>query len=401
MTQGALSGIQVLDFTRVLAGPLCTMLLGDLGAEIIKIENPSRGDDTREWGPPWLGDDNDRQSAYFLSVNRNKRSITINLKSPAGLQIIRELIQQSHILIENFKVGQMAQFGLDYQNVRQINPQLVYCSITGFGQTGNYQNRPGYDYVIQAMSGLMSITGEGNHEPQKVGVAISDVIAGLFAYSSIQSALRYAEQTGIGQYLDVSLLDTQIAALVNIASNALISGQNPPRLGNQHPNIVPYQTFQASDGNFVVAVGNDRQFQALCKLINRLDLAQDERFSTNPQRVKHREILIPILQETFQQKPKAKWVEDLLNVGVPSGEINTVAEILHDPHIQARGLVQETTLANGEVASLVGSPVRFSETPANINYPPPKLGEHTDEILQKVLGYDMSRIHQLRQQGVI
>ncbi len=397
----ALSGIRILDFTRVLAGPTCTMLLGDMGADVIKIEHPLRGDDTRHWGPPWLGEGGSRQSAYFLSVNRNKRSITLNLKHERGQEIVRQLVKSADVVIENFKLGQMASFGLGYDDLKMINPALVYCSITGFGQTGQYSNRPGYDYVVQAMSGLMSITGASDGEPHKVGVAISDVITGLFASNAILSAIRYAEKTGEGQVIDVSLLDSQIAALVNIASNFLVSGQTPPRLGNLHPNIVPYQTFTASDGDFVLAVGNDSQFRHLCTLLDRDDLATDPRFMTNPERVAYRDILVPILSELFKVKPVKYWVEKLLSAGIPAGSINSVAQALTDPHIIERGLVQETTLSNGEILNFVGSPLNLSATPATVRYPPPALGQHTDVVLRELLDIDNETLEHYRNIGII
>lgn len=401
MSKQPLSGIRVLDFTRVLAGPLCTMNLGDMGADVIKVENPGLGDDTRHWGPPWAGAAEDKQSAYFLSVNRNKRSLTLNLKHERGKQIARRLAARSHIVIENFTLGQMDKFGLGYDDLKAINPALVYCSITGFGQTGAYKNRPGYDYVIQAMSGLMSITGPADGAPHKVGVAISDVIAGLFAGNAILSALRHSERTGQGQHIDISLLDTQIAALVNIASNYLVSGQTPPRLGNLHPNIVPYQTFRAADGEFVLAVGNDKQYRLLCELIDRPDLVDDPRFATNPARVDHRDEMESELQVIFQERPREQWINDLLALGIPSGPINDVATALNDRHVQDRQLVQETNLSNGTALSFVGSPLKLSETSPQVRYPPPALGQHTDEVLREVLDYDAVEIERSREQGVI
>lgn len=399
---GALAGIRVLDFTRVLAGPLCTMLLGDLGADVIKIESIGRGDDTRHWGPPWAGADTaDPQSAYFLSVNRNKRSLTLNLKDARGQALIRQLVGQSQLVVENFRVGQMTGFGLGYDDLRALNPALVYGSITGYGQTGPYRDRPGYDYVVQAMSGLMSITGPSDGGPYKVGVAISDVITGLFAANALQAALRHAERTGVGQYVDTALLDSQIAALVNIASNFLVSGETPPRLGNEHPNIVPYQTFTASDRDLVVAVGNDRQFNLLCKLLDRPDLADDPRFATNPARVQHRETLTAILSEYFRQKPAAEWVEALLNAGIPAGPINDIPTILSDPQIAARGLVQHTTLPNGASFDYVTAPLKLSATPPTYRLPPPALGQHTDDILRDLLGIDDATIANYRADGVI
>jgi crotonobetainyl-CoA:carnitine CoA-transferase CaiB-like acyl-CoA transferase len=370
------------------------MLLADLGADVIKIENPGLGDETRHWGPPWAGEGDARQSAYFMSVNRNKRSLTLNLKHDAGQALARQLAARSHVLIENFKVGGMATFGLGYDDLRALNPALVYCSLTGYGQTGPYHQRPGYDYVIQAMSGLMSITGPADGAPHKVGVAISDVVAGLYAANAIQAALRHSERTGQGQHIDISLLDTQIAALVNIASNYLASGQTPPRLGNLHPNIVPYQTFEASDGAFVLAVGNDRQFAALCKVIEREEWLDDPRFATNPARVENREALVPLLAAIFEQRPREVWIETLLGAGVPAGPINDVAVALNDPHTRARGLVDDAQ-------PFVRSPLKMPATPPEVRSAPPALGAHTDEVLRDVLGLDDDRIRALRESGAI
>jgi crotonobetainyl-CoA:carnitine CoA-transferase CaiB-like acyl-CoA transferase len=393
---GALAGVRVLDFSRILAGPFCTMLLADLGADVVKIEQPDSGDGTRQWGPPWYDAGDERQSAYYLSVNRNKRSVTLNLKTAAGCDLARQLAARSHVLVENFTVGQMASFGLGYDDLRALNPALVYCSVTGFGQTGPYRDRPGYDYVIQAMSGLMSITGPEEGPPYKIGVAISDVIAGLFASSSILAALRHSERTGQGQHIDISLLDTQIAALVNVASNYLISGQTPPRYGNQHPNIVPYQTFDAADGAFVVACGSDGQYAKLCALLDRPDLLEDARFATNPARVANRTTLIPILQDLFARRPAAEWVEKLLEAGIPSGPINSIPAILDDPHVQARGLV-----FSGNLLRLIGPPAQFSATPPQVRSLPPKLGEHTADVLREILSLDDDALARLRAGGAI
>ena len=400
-SSGPLAGVRVLDFSRVLAGPLCTMLLADLGADVIKVEDPAHGDDTRQWGPPWVGVGADAASAYFLSVNRNKRSLTLNLKSDAGQDMARRLVAQSQIVVENFKPGQMARFGLGYAELAALNPALVYCSITGFGQTGPYADRPGYDFVIQGMSGLMSITGPVEGPPYKVGVALADVIAGQYALSSVLAALRHAERTGQGQQLDVALFDTQLAALVNVASNTLVSGKTPARYGNEHANIVPYQSFCAADGEFTVAVGNDRQFAALCRLLGQPDWASDARFATNPQRIHNRQALIPLLQAVFLTNTVAAWVEALLAFGIPSGPINSVNIALEDPQVQARGLVHNVTLPNGLDTWLVGPAVPFSVTPGEVRLPPPALGQHTDAILRDELGIDAVTIAAYHLAGVV
>lgn len=389
---GALEGVRVLDLTRVLAGPFCTMILADMGADVIKVESPE-GDETRQWGPPF---DARGRSAYYLSVNRNKRSLTLNLKTAEGQRIAQALASQSQIVVENFKPGGAAAFGLGYDDLRVINPALVYASISGFGQTGPYSERPGYDFVVQAMSGLMSITGEKDGKPAKVGVAIADVIAGLFAATSLLGALRHAERTGEGQQLDIALLDSQIAALVNVASGALVSGKTPARYGNAHPSIVPYQTFRSSDGEFALAVGNDRQFAQLCQLIGHPEWVTDKRFATNPARVSNREVLVELLSTTFAERPAAEWVEQALERGIPAGLLNTVLEILDDPHIQARGLIREI-----DDLQMVGPPVGFSATPPTVRTPPPDLGEHTEAILREQLGMSNGEIAQYRASGVI
>jgi crotonobetainyl-CoA:carnitine CoA-transferase CaiB-like acyl-CoA transferase len=376
---GALTGVRVLDFTRVLAGPLCTMMLGDLGADIIKVESKD-GDETRQWGPPWAGVGDEAMSAYYLSVNRNKRSIVLDLKTESGQAKAKELALTADILVENFKVGQMASFGLDFATLQALNPKLVYCSISGFGQEGKYADRAGYDFAIQALGGLMAITGEPAGESIKVGVAISDVLAGLYASNAILAALRHAEHTGEGQHIDIALLDTTLASLVNVASNYLVSGNNPKRYGNAHANIVPYQTFHARDGAFVVACGNDKQFKALCNVIQRPELAQDPDYSTNPQRVVNREALGQILGQVFIQQSKLYWVDVLLKAGVPSAPIQSVQEALEDDNTVMRGLIQQVTLPNGLEQKIIGSPLKFSATPVEIRYPPPQIGEHNDEI---------------------
>ncbi len=376
------------------------MLLGDLGADVLKVEPPA-GDETRQWGPPYAGDPADGMSAYYLSVNRNKRSLVLNLKNPAGQTLARRLAARAQVLVENLKAGDMAAFGLDYPRLRAENPALVYCSITGFGQQGPYHTRPGYDYVIQAMSGLMSITGEQAGEASKVGVAVSDVFTGLYAASAIQAALRHAEHTGAGQQLDAALLDAQLAALVNVASNVLTSGQTAPRYGNAHPNIVPYQTFYAADRAFVLACGNDGQFRALCRLLNQEYLCADARFASNPARVTHREALIPLLQAAFAQHTADHWVEALLAAGIPAGPINDVKTALDDAHVQARGLVRQAALPGGESWSYVGFPVGFSATPPQTRHVPPLRGQHTHELLRDWLDMDADEIAVLAADGAL
>jgi crotonobetainyl-CoA:carnitine CoA-transferase CaiB-like acyl-CoA transferase len=399
-TPMALAGVRVLDFTRVLAGPLCTMMLGDLGADVLKIESHA-GDETREWGPPWAGDPAHKQSAYFLSVNRNKRSLTLNLKHPAAQEIARDLARHSHIVIENFKPGQMRGFGLDDETLRALNPSLVYCSISGFGQDGPYSDRPGYDFVIQAMSGLMAITGALDGEPMKVGVAVADVFTALYANSAILAALHHAERTGDGQYIDMALFEAQVAALVNVASNVLVSGNDAKRYANQHANIVPYQTFSAADGDFVVAVGNDRQYQQLCAVLERADLYDDVRFRTNPARVQNRAVLIPLLGAEFAKRSAAAWVDALLALGIPAGPINSVGAALADEHLTARGMLQTVPLADGTPLQYVASPQHLRGTPPTTRYAPPQLGQHSADILREVLGMADAQIAALQAQGTV
>lgn len=403
MAQPPLKGVRVVELARILAGPWAGQMLADLGADVVKVENPEGGDDTRKWGPPFVtgADGENLSAAYYHSCNRGKRSVAIDFSTPEGAETVRKLAAGADVLIENFKLGGLKKYGLDYESLKAVNPKLVYCSITGFGQTGPYRDRPGYDYVIQAMSGLMSITGPEDGPPYKVGVAISDVFAGLFAATSILAAVRHSERTGQGQYLDVSLLDSQIAALVNVASNFLVSGQTPPRYGNQHPNIVPYQTFSAADGEFVVAVGNDGQFARLCALIDRPDLRDDPRCVTNPARVENRDWLIPLLQAIFARRPAAEWVDRLLAAGIPAGPINTIPAALSDPHVAARGLVHESPTPAGDLLRMVGPPVRMAPDPAQVRTPPPRLGEHTDEVLRDVLGLDADAVAAYRAEGCI
>ena len=393
--------LKVLDFTRVLAGPVCTMLLGDYGADVIKVERPGRGDDTRHWGPPWAGSGALRLSAYFFCVNRNKRSLTLNLQQAEGRELARRLALQSDVLIENFRVGQMAAWDLDHEALADEHPGLVYCSISGYGQAGPRAHEPGYDSVIQAQSGLMAITGEADGEPVKIGVALSDVITGLYATTAIQAALLQRERNGRGQYVDVALFDSQLAALDNIGSNALIDGSEPGRYGNAHPSIVPYQTFQAADRTFSLAVGNDRQFARLCAIVGRAELASDPRFADNPSRVKHREALIPQLTAAFRSRPAQHWIDAALAAGIPAGPINSVGEALADPQVRARGLVQTLTLGDGSAAPMVGPVAQLSGEPSGIRLAPPTLGQHTEEVLRGRLGLDADNIADLRQRGVV
>ncbi len=376
-----LNGIRVLDLSRVLAGPYCTMVLGDLGADVIKVESPE-GDETRGWGPPFV----EGESAYYLCVNRNKRSIVVNFKTDEGRAIICELIKRSDVLVENFRPGTLARFSMDFESASVINPNLIYCSITGFGQTGFLRDKPGYDFMIQAMGGLMSITGEPNGEPMKVGVAVADLFAGQNAVIAILAALQARTQTGKGQHLDISLFDSQVGMLANVASNYLISGNLPKRYGNAHANIVPYQSFQASDAWFVIAVGNDRQFERLCEVIDNPELAHDSRFVTNSDRVKNREELIDLLKPIFLEKTASEWLSALENAGIPCGPINTLDKVFAMPQVEARDMVVSMNYRETGDLRLVGSPLKFNDTPVEYKLPPPKLGEHTEEILKELFG---------------
>jgi formyl-CoA transferase len=393
----ALAGVRVIDFSRVLAGPYCTMLLADLGAEVIKIEHPIGGDDTRQWGPPWLNG----QSAYYLCINRNKRSVALNLKHPRGLDLAKRLIATADVLVENFKVGTMEQFGLDYATLSRQHPGLIYCSITGYGQTGPHRERPGYDFIIQAEGGVMSITGPPEGPPYKVGVAIVDVTAGLFASHAILAALYYRQRSGRGQYIDVALLDSQVAWLINVAENYLISGEPPIRYGNAHPNIVPYEVFETADGYLALGVGNDKQYQRLCELADRLDLWQDERFQSNPARVSHRATLIPLWQEVFRTRPTAAWVEALNAHGIPAAPINDLPAVFRHPQVLARQMLQYVPHPQVGDIPQIGPVAKLSETPAQICQPPPTLGEHTHEILREELNLEEEEISELLKEGAI
>ncbi len=392
-----LDGIRVLDLSRVLAGPFCTMILGDLGAEVIKVERPGEGDDTRHWGPPFASG----ESAYYLSANRNKKSVTVDLKTGKGAELVRRLAERSDVLIENFRVGGMAKIGLSYERVREINPGIVYCSISGFGQTGPRKDLPGYDFILQAMGGLMSFTGERDGEPMKVGVAIVDLMAGLYAAIAILAAIREKENSGRGQFLDLSLLDAAVAMLANVGSGYLVSGENPERHGNAHPNIVPYQVFRARDDYIAVGVGNDKQWRSLCGIAQRPDLAADPRFATNPERVRNRDVLIPILADLFASRDGEFWIREMWREGIPAGPINAVDKVFGDPQTRARGMEVAMDHPSIGTVRLIGSPIRFSRTPVRYRLHPPLLGEHTSPVLKDLLGMTDREIARLSEEGVI
>jgi len=392
----SLQGIQVLDLTRILAGPYCSMILGDLGAEVIKIEAPGGSDDTRNWGPPFQ----DGVSAYYICANRNKKSLTVDLKSEKGQEIIKKLVAESDVVIHNFKTGTMERLGLDYSSLQKINPQIVFCSITGFGETGPYSDLPGYDFIIQAMSGLMSITGDENSGPQKLGIAITDVLTGLYACIGIQGALLERAHSGEGQKLDLSLYDSAVSSLINIGSNHLMSGKVPERLGNHHANIVPYQTFITKDGEMVIAVGNDQQFENLCHLIGHPELAKHPNYRTNPDRVQNRKQLIPKLQKAFLEEPTNVWKERCHNAGIPFGPIQTIDKLPKDSQLQARDMFLSTEHPKAGQLRMIGSPLKLSRTPVNVRHHPPDPGEHTDEILQGI-GYTETELRELRKNKTI
>lgn len=413
----SLDGIRILDLSRVLAGPWCTQTLADLGADVIKIERPGAGDDTRSWGPPFLKDTqgaDTRDAAYYLGTNRNKRSVTCDIATPEGQALIRELVKSCDVFIENFKVGDMARYGLDFKSLIALNPRLVYCSVTGFGQTGPYRERAGYDYAVQGIGGLMSVTGERDDlggGPQKVGVAVADLFTGMYATVAILAALRHAEKTGEGQQVDMALLDTQVAMLANLGANYLVSGQKegkvPGRAGNAHQNIVPYQVFEVApmpDGtkdHLILAVGNDGQYAKFCAVANRPDLASDPRFVKNADRVRHRAVLVPMLETVMLSRSKSAWLEALEAAKVPCGAINNLAEVFADPHIRARDMVSTWEHPVAGAVELVASPMKLSVTPVRRDITPPTLGQHTDEVLHDLLQLDASAIAALRSQQII
>lgn len=405
---GALEGLKVLDLSRVLAGPWASQTLGDLGAEVIKVERPDGGDETRGWGPPWLKDAQGRETseaAYYLAANRNKRSIAVDIASAAGQEIVRRLAARSDVLIENFKVGGLKKYGLDYESLKATNRGLIYCSITGFGQSGPYAPRAGYDFLIQGMGGLMSVTGRRDGEPgagpQKVGVALTDVLTGLYSVIGILSALQHRNRTGHGQHIDMALLDVQVASLANQNMNYLTTGRAPARMGNAHPNIVPYQDFPTADGGMIVAVGNDRQFAALARAMGHPEWSSDPRYATNAARVENREDLIARMNEAARHRTTRDWIAALEAVGVPCGPINTLAEVFADPQVVARGLkLMLGHPLTGEVPT-VASPLRLSGTPVDYRLPPPLLGEHTRAVLADELGLDDEEIARLAAAGTI
>jgi crotonobetainyl-CoA:carnitine CoA-transferase CaiB-like acyl-CoA transferase len=392
MTTTALQGLKVLDLSRVLAGPWAGQLLGDLGADVVKVERPGPGDDTRAWGPPWVEakESGERQAAYFQCANRNKRSVAIDLATPEGQAQVRALAAKADVVLENFKVGGLNAYGLDYGSLKAVNPKLVYCSITGFGQTGPYAPRAGYDFLIQGMGGLMSLTGRADGEegagPQKAGVALVDIMTGLYATIAVLAALSHRERTGEGQHIDLALLDVQVATLANQAANFLASGVAPRRLGNAHPNIVPYQDFPTADGDMILAIGNDGQFARFCAIAGHPEWAADERFATNPARVAHRSVLIPLLRQATVMKTTAEWVAALEAAAVPCGPINRLDQVFADPQVQARGMKIELAHPALGMVPLVASPIRLSATPVQYRHAPPTLGEHTAEVLANWLG---------------
>ncbi len=393
-----LEGVRVLDLSRVLAGPYCTMMLGDLGADIIKVEAPGLGDDTRHWGPPFA---QGGESAYFLCVNRNKRSLTLNLKSERGLQILRELIRQSDILVENFRVDTLEKWGLDYDALQEIHPGLIYCTITGYGYTGPYRHLPGYDFIIQAQGGVMSITGPEEGVPYKVGVAIADITAGLYACNAILAALFEHQRSGRGQRIDISLLDSQLAWLANVGSNYLVSGEKPQRYGNAHPNIVPYQTFKARDGYFALGIGNDSQWRQFCQKAGRIEWAEDARFKTNADRVRNRGELIPKLDDLFAQSEIEHWLSILGSIGIPCGPINSIDQVMDDPQVLSREMVIEVEHPTAGSIKMVASPLKIPTAPPVVRLAPPMLGEHSPQILHELLGMDEHSVAKLREAGVV
>jgi formyl-CoA transferase len=391
-----LDGVRVVDLTRVLAGPYCTMMLADMGADVIKVEIPGRGDDSRAWGPPWAG----TESAYYLSANRNKRSITLNFRTEGGRRVLLDLVRRADVFVENFIPGSLDRLGLGYEDLKKVNPGLVYCSVSGYGYDGPYATRPGYDFIAQAEGGIMSVTGEPEGPPMKVGVAIADITTGMFAAAAILAALRHRDRTGQGQRVEVSLLESVVGWLANVAMNYLVSGELPRRYGNAHPNVVPYQAFATSDGWVAIGVGNDAQFRRFCDVIGRPELADDPRFRTNSDRVINRDVLIPILEEIFKSRTTDEWIEALTAAELPCGPINTLDRVFRHPQVLHRRMVEEIDHPTAGRIKLVGIPYKFSATPLAIRRHPPTLGEHTEEVLRE-LGYSEAEVAALRAEGAI
>lgn len=403
-----LANTRVLDLSRILAGPWCGQILADLGADVIKVERPKRGDDTRGWGPPFLKDStgNDTgDAAYYLSANRGKRSITVDITNPKGQALLRKLVAESDILLENYKAGGLAKYGLDYGSLHAINPRLIYCSITGFGHTGPYRHRPGYDFMIQALGGLMSITGERDDTPgagpQKVGVAMADILTGLYASIAVLAGLAHRERTGEGQHIDLALFDVQVACLANQAMNYLVGGEVPTRMGNAHPNIVPYQAFATADGHIILAVGNDEQFVRFCGVAGLESMARDERYSSNAARVQRRDELIPLIEAAMSKRTSEAWLSTLESAGIPCGPINSIAEVFDNPQLQHRGMQITMEHAAGTEVTMPGSPLKFSASPVRYQRPPPTLGEHTEEVLLDLLQLSSRELEELRTQQVV
>jgi crotonobetainyl-CoA:carnitine CoA-transferase CaiB-like acyl-CoA transferase len=403
---GPLTGLRIFDLTRILAGPMCTQILGDLGADVIKIERPGEGDDTRKWGPPFVKDSagNDTtESAYYLGINRNKRSVTLDVSKPEGYDLAKRLIARCDIFIENFKVGDMAKYRLNYEELKFEFPRLIYCSITGFGQTGPYAHRAGYDFLAQGMGGIMSITGQPDGEPTKVGVAVTDIVTGIFTSTAILAALHHRQVTGQGQYIDMSLLDSQIGWLANAGMQYLVSGQAPQRLGNEHPSIVPYSVVKSADGFFILAIGNDSQFQKFSVFAGRPEWATDARFQTNPARVQNRVEIYRLINALTETKPTSYWLEGLEKLGVPVGPVNDIAQVFNDPHVLARGMkvtMPYPPAASGEI-DLIGNPIKLSGSPVDYHRPPPTCGQHTEEVLKELLFMEDAEIAGLRAKQVI
>ena len=399
-----LDGLRVLDISRALAGPFCTMMLGDLGADVIKVERPGRGDESRSWGPPFVGEPSESypgESTYYLAANRSKRSLTVNLKDPKGQEIIKRLAALSDVLVENYLTGSLDRMGLGYEQLHTLNPQLVYCSISGYGRTGPYAEKGGYDFILQAEGGIMGITGPVEGPPFRVGVSIIDLTTGMFASTAILAALRARDVTGEGQLLDLSLLDSSAAILANVASNYLIGGVEPRRMGNAHFNIAPYEVFRARDRWLTLGALNQRQWENLCTVVDRQEIITDPLFASNQDRVENRESLAEVLNEAFSSRDAKKWIEELHKVGIPSGVINSIEDVFNHPQAKERGLKIEIEHPTAGVLSFPGYPYKFSETPASAHRPPPLLGEHTDEVLVELLEYSAEEVQELHEQGVI